>query len=514
MNKTERLKNSTLNVSSNTIIYFLQTILSFLVRTFFIRNLGAELLGLDSLLINVLSALSLVELGFSSAISYGLYKPLADKNIKKINAYMSFYKRVYQKIGFLVIFIGIVIVFFLKNIVGDINYDYLYVVYFLYLFNSASLYFISYKDILLMADQKNYKVFKYNCFFTFLLYIFQIVAVLVFSNYVIYIVSFIVFKILNRIFINRYISINYSDVDFNSKEKLTNKDIKVLKSNIAGMFYYKIGDYVINCTDNIIISSFLNVVLVGIYTNYLSIVTIVRTIVKNIFSGITASYGNLSVEKNADAQFNVFKIMTFICFFVSGYVTIVFLNLINPFIHWWIGKEYLLSISSVIIIVINFYLMCNQMPLDTVKESLGFYKKDKFIPVIQAIINIVLSIVLVNFIGFNGVILATTISYIVTVFWNKPFVIYKYLFKRNLFNYFVDQFKYIVSLFLICFITSNILNYLCLNIDIVSMVLSGIIITIVYIFVISLLFFRRDEYKFIFNMVKGIILKLRKKVVK
>jgi len=445
MKKTDRLKNSTLNVSANTIIYFVQTILSFLVRTFFIRKLGADLLGLDSLLINVLSALSLVELGFSSAISYGLYKPLAEKNVKKINAYMSFYKKVYKIVGLFVLVIGIIISFFLRRIIGDIDYNYLYVVYFLYLFNSVSLYFVSYKDILLMADQKNYKIFKYNCIFTFLLYSFQIVSIVVFSNYVLYIVSLILFRLLNRLFVNRYISRNYKNIDFNSNEKLSKSDIDDLKSNIAGLFCYKIGDYAINCTDNIIISSFINVVLVGIYTNYLSIITIVRSIVKNIFSGLTASYGNLNVEKNDEAKINVFEIMTFISFVVSGYVAIIFLNLLNPFIQLWIGKRYLLPINSVVIIVINFYLMCNQMPLDTVKESLGFYKKDRYIPVLQAIINILLSIVLVNFIGFNGIIVATTISYLVTVFWNKPFVIYKYLFEKSCFNYFINQIKYMVT---------------------------------------------------------------------
>ena len=116
---TNRLKNSTLNVSANTINYFVQTILSFLVRTFFIRKLGAELLGLDSLLINILSALSLAELGFSSAISYGLYKPLAEKKVKKISAYMSFYKKVYRAIGILIIIIGLIVSLFLKSIVND-----------------------------------------------------------------------------------------------------------------------------------------------------------------------------------------------------------------------------------------------------------------------------------------------------------------------------------------------------------------------------------------------------------
>jgi len=206
--------------------------------------------------------------------------------------------------------------------------------------------------------------------------------------------------------------------------------------------------------------------------------------------------------------------MTFISFVVSGYVAIIFLNLLNPFIQLWIGKRYLLPINSVVIIVINFYLMCNQMPLDTVKESLGFYKKDRYIPVLQAIINILLSIVLVNFIGFNGIIVATTISYLVTVFWNKPFVIYKYLFEKSCFNYFINQIKYMVTLVFMYFCTYSILNYFDLSINIINLIFSGLLITLFYVVIISLLFYRRGEYKFILNMVKSIFCSFRKKVVK
>ena len=143
--ETERLKNSRLNISSNVAVYFIQTILSFLVRTFFIKIFGEKLLGLDSLLVNLLAMLSIAELGVSTAISYGLYKPLANKDVNKINAYMSFYRKVYSIIGKIVIVAGVVVAFCLKWIVKDYNYHYLYLVYFIYLFDTASMYFISSK---------------------------------------------------------------------------------------------------------------------------------------------------------------------------------------------------------------------------------------------------------------------------------------------------------------------------------------------------------------------------------
>lgn len=505
--ESTRLTNSKKNVSANVIIYILQSVLSFAVRTIFIKKLGAELLGLDSLLINVLNMLSIAELGFSTAISYGLYKPLAENKITKISAYMSLYKRIYRAIGIIIILAGFILALFLQPIVGDYSYKYLYLVYFLYLFNTTSLYFISYKDVLLMADQKNYKVFKYNCFFNTSIYILQFIFILLTENYIIYILIMILCRLINRILINRYITNYYKDVDFNSKEKLSTTEIASIKENIFGLFCFKIGDYVINSSDNIIISSFIGIVTVGIYTNYLSITTILKTIIKNIFNGITASFGNLTTKHNKEAEREVFDIMVFVGFFVSGFVTVCFLNLINPFVTVWLGEKFVVSTSSMILICINFYLMCNQMPLDTIKEAEGFYKKDRYIPIIQAIINIILSIILAGKMGLNGVLLGTTISYLLTVFWIKPLLLNKCIFEEKSTSYFLNQFKYVITITIIYLVSSGIIHYINLPINIITIIVNGIITTIIFGLIISLFYFRNSNFKFMINTVKNMFLR-------
>ncbi len=505
--ESTRLTNSKKNVSANVIIYILQSVLSFAVRTIFIKKLGAELLGLDSLLINVLNMLSIAELGFSTAISYGLYKPLAENKITKISAYMSLYKRIYRAIGIIIILAGFILALFLQPIVGDYSYKYLYLVYFLYLFNTASLYFISYKDVLLMADQKNYKVFKYNCFFNTSIYILQFIFILFTKNYIIYILIMILCRLINRILINRYITHYYKDVDFNSKEKLSTNEITSIKENIFGLFCFKIGDYVINSSDNIIISSFIGIVTVGIYTNYLSITTSLKTIIKNIFNGITASFGNLTTKHNKEAEREVYDIMVFVGFFVSGFVTVCFLNLINPFVTVWLGEKFVVSTSSMILICINFYLMCNQMPLDTIKEAEGFYKKDRYIPIIQAIINIILSIILAGKMGLNGVLLGTTISYLLTVFWIKPLLLNKYIFEEKSTSYFLNQFKYVITIIIIYLVSSGIIHYINLPINIITIIVNGIITTIIFGLIISLFYFRNSNFKFMINTVKNMFLR-------
>ncbi len=502
-NKEDRLTNSKLNVSSNVIIYILQSILSLIVRTVFIRKLGAELLGLDSLMINILSMLSIAEVGFSTAISYGLYKPLANKNVKKINAYMSLYKRIYRTIGTIIIITGLFLSIFLQKIIGSYSYQYLYIIYFMYLFNTASLYFISYKDVLLMADQKNYKVFKYNVTFNSLIYILQFIFILFTENYIIYLLIMILCKLANRILINCFITRYYPDINFNSKEKLSKEEMLSIKENVFGLFCFKIGDYVINCSDNIIISSLINIVTVGIYTNYLSIVSILKTIIKNIFNGVTASFGNLSVNNNKQAEKEVFEIMVFIGFIVSGFVTICLLNLINPFINLWIGSKYVTSMISMILICVNFYLMCNQIPLDTIKEAKGFYKKDRYIPIIQAIINIVISIVLGMKIGLNGVLLGTTISYLITIFWIKPLLLNKYIFETSSISYFLNQLKYIITLIVIYVISHNMLQWMKIPSNIGGLILSAIIVSIIFLLVVTIVFIHDKGYQFAISLIKN-----------
>ena len=511
MKKTNRLEKTGKNITTNVVIYIIQSILAFIIRLVFIKKIGAELLGLNNVLINTVTMLAMLECGFSTVISYKLYKPLAQNNIKKINAYMSFYKKIYYKIGFIVLIVGIIISFFLKKFIGDYSYKYLYLIYFLYLFNSVSLYFLSYKEVLLIADQKNYKLFKFNCLFTILIYVLQFVMLLIFPTNILYLLILVICKLINRIVNNFYVTKYYKEIDFNSNNKLNKNEINDIKSNIKGIFCFKVGEYVVNCTTSIIISYLINMIYVFIYSSYMTVLNMISTIIKKIYASITASFGNLSVGKDKDSELRVFEIMYFLCFLICGYITICLLNVFNIFIELWIGKEYVLSTISVLIICFNFYLITNQFPLDTIKEAKSFYKKDKFIPIILAVLNVILSLVLGKVLGFNGIMISTAISYLLTIFWNKPFIIYKYVFNVSSLKYFKDQIKFILSLIIIYFTTYFLLHYINLNVSIISFVISGLISSLVYIIMIYIFYSKRKEFKYIWLVFKNVILKILKK---
>lgn len=505
MGDNSRTTNSKKNVSANLALYFMQSLLSFVVRTIFIKRLGAELIGLDNLLLNILAMLSVAELGFSTAISYALYKPLAENDISKINAFMSFYRKVYNAIGCIILVLGSLLAIFLKNLVKGYDYKYIYLVYFLYLFYTAVQYFISYKEVLLFADQKEYKIFKFNFALTMLIYILQILLLLFHPDYVFYICITIICKILYRSIANRYITKYYSDVDFKSKSKLEVNETKKIRENVLGLFVYKVGEYAINCTDNIIISAFINIITVGLYTNYLSIVTVFRTILKRVFAGITASFGNLSTMNDKIKEEDTFIKMSFLGLLLSGYISLILLLLFNPLVTVWLGKQYVLSFISVCFIVINFYLAVNQIPLDTVKEAKGFYKKDRYVPLIQAVINVGLSVVLAIIIGFNGVLIATSLSYILTVTWNKPYMIYKYVFEKKPTAYFIRQVEYILVCCIIYFACSKLFCVINLSAGFLKLLVEGALSSVVYALMITVFFCRTKEYKYLYSLAFRII---------
>ena len=306
MARTSRLRKTKLNVSSNVFIMMTRIIMLFIVRIIFIRTLGKLYLGVDSLFTSLLSVLSIADLGITSAVNYALYKPLSDKDDKKISAIMTFYKKMYKYMGLFLCAIGIILAFFLPLIVKE-EVEYLYLIYFMYLFNTVSTYFISYKESLIVADQNRYQLTYINFFSYMLLYGLRIAAILLTKNFLIYVLILDVVTLLQRVAINRYVTKKYKNIDFNSKYQLSKKEKDGIISKIKAMFIQKIGLFVINGTDSIVISATngLGVIVVGLYANYLSITTTVTSLFEQVYKGITASFGDLAVSESKKVQEDV-----------------------------------------------------------------------------------------------------------------------------------------------------------------------------------------------------------------
>ena len=510
-----RTKNSILNISTNIVITVMKTFMTFIVRTIFIKILGQTYLGVNGLLTNVLSMLSLAELGIGTAINFSLYKPLAENDNIKISKLMTFYKKSYRIIAFIVCIIGIILFFFLDVIIKDAdNIQNLNIIYFLFLANTVFTYLISYKETLITADQKAYKLTKINFIFTILVNVGQVIVLLITKNFIFYLLAQLLISYIQKVFINRYITKQYKEINFNCKEKLDKKDLNQIITNVKAMFFHKIGDYCINGTDNIIISSFIGINTVGIYSNYLTIINMFNTFINLIYNGMTASLGNLIVTENREKQYGVFRQIDFIGFLIYSTCTIGLLNLINPFIMLWIGNEYVLSMSIVIAIVVNFFITGMRIPVATIKNAAGLYHQDRFTPIMQSIINLIFSIILVKWIGLLGVVLGTIISGIAIPCWQRPYIIYRYIFKRNVREYAFIYAKYIVVLLFSSAITAILFKIFSFETTIITFLLMGILCLLVH-FSVVWIFYRKDpEMKYTLDLRKNIMKKGVEKIWK
>lgn len=454
MNEKSRTENSIRNIFTGLFGQGLQVLLSFINRMVFIRCLSADYLGLNGLFTNVLSVLSLAELGIGSAIVYALYKPLAEKDEKKIAAYMNFYARAYKTIGIIVAVAGIIMLPFLKVII-NVPYqihENIYVLYCISLFNTSITYFFSYKSSLLIADQKNYVVLLCSYCTSFAQTIFQIIILLLTRNYIFYLLAQTACGMIYNVWISRVADKSYPFL-VNTKYKLTSGEKGRLVRDIRALVITKLSSVLVNNTDNILITFFKGLATTGVTSNYTLLVNTLNNLLNQIFNGLTASVGNLNAVETKEKKYFMFKVVNLANFWLFGWATIGFVFLSSIIVELFFGSQYVLEIDIVIIMAVNFYTVGMQNAVWTYRGTLGLFRYGRYLLLVTAALNLILSVVLGQQLGVFGILLATFISRIMTNIWYDPFAVFKYGLHLNPIKYLYIYFKYIgILLFTICII--------------------------------------------------------------
>lgn len=300
----------------------------------------------------------------------------------------------------------------------------------------------------------------------------------------------------------------------NKKFKPLNKiELSQIKKNVGAMIFHKVGGIVVNSTDSLIITKFLGLAITGIYSNYQIITQALKTITAQVFNAVVASIGNLAVNEKSEHTQEVFYKIFFLDFWIFGFCSICLITLFQPFIKIAFGNEYLLSFSTVVIISISFYISGMRQAVLSFKNATGAFYYDRYKPIFECIINILVSIYMVKEIGMPGVFIGTIISSLTTSCWIEPYVLYKHVFHCSMKKYFFRFFRYtilfVINLFLTYFVCSFINDG---NIGLF------IVKTMLCVFLSNLLFFFvfRKESEFIYykNLVKSIINKVRHHKIK
>lgn len=502
-----RTKYSSLNAIFGVLSLILTSILGFILSKIFLNNLGLEYNGLNGVFNNIINILAITELGIAGAISYAMYKPVAEKDYKKISSILQIYKKFYKIIGAIIFILTLIVTTFIPIFFKDKTLvdNYIRFSFVLCSLNTIVSYFFAYNRNLFYAMQKNYITSIVDFIIKTFKYITQIITLIIFKNFILYLLINIFFTFINNYTIHLLAQKYYKNI--NIKNKVIDKKIEkeILKS-VKSLAIIQVLSTLINFTDNLIISTFISLKTSGLYVNYNYIFYQLTQIINIIFHGFGASIGNLIAENNKEKIKNIFTNLQYVAFFIGSFCAICLFYLTEPFIILWIGKEYLLNTNILIVLIINLYLMIQRQPINYYMNTGGYFKQLIFPLSLETVINIVVSIVLALKFGLIGVFLGTLISSIIS---------YSICAKRICKIFEINFKKYIINQ--LVFIIFNVINILVLKVFLLIYIPYNLIFRLIYILIIIgiLLFI---EYIIIIlknkdlDYIKNILLKIYSKI--
>ncbi len=506
-----RTRNSIRNLLTAIVGQGIGFVISFIARYFFIKTLSRDYLGLNGLFTNILTILSLAELGVGEAITYSLYKPLAEGDTKKCSMLMQVYKKVYNWIGLGILIIGLLLTPALPLIIKDMpDIQYIELIYILYVVNTSVSYFFSYRRNLIIADQKRYiaTFIRYSVHIIFTLL--EIIYLILYRNFIGYLVIMILATLADNIIVSIKAKKMYPYLNDREVIPLDKETKNSIVKNTKAMMMHKVGGVIVNSTDNILLSRIVSLSSVAIYSNYYFITNALNSVSQHVFNSVVASVGNMFVTDDKQKQYSVFRDIFFLNFWMFCFISVSLMCLFNPFIELWVGKDYLFSFEIVCIIVVNFYIYGMRKSVLTFREASGLFYKDRWKSVFEAAINLISSIILAYYFGAFGVFLGTLVSSILVCVWVEPLVLYKYGFGRKLREYFKIYFMYltvtlisVVSSYLLC----DLINYD----GFFGLFLKAFICLIIPNVIIIILFGKTKEFQYLKRLVKGIIIRMRRR---
>jgi O-antigen/teichoic acid export membrane protein len=506
-----RTRSSIINLSFAMGGQTLGLLISFFARIVFIQVLGAEYLGLNGLFTNILSILSLVELGIGPAMTFSLYKPLAEKNIEKVKSLMKLYKKAYISIGISILILGISFTPFLEIFIKSIpNIQNIHLIFLLFVLNASISYFYSYKRSLIISDQKRYIATIYRYSFFIILNIIQIIVLYLTHNFVLFLVCQIIATFAENVVISKKADKLYPYLIEKSAQKVDKDTLNQIVRNVRAMIAHKLGGVVVNSTDSLIISKFVGLVGVGLYSNYQLIIYALNTVTSQVFTSITASVGNLGATESEEKKRSIFNVVFFMNFWIYGFITICLVVLVNPFIELWINKDFVLDTNIVIVIILNFYIAGMRKGVLTFRDALGIYWYDRHKPIFESVINLVVSLILVKYLGMIGVFIGTTISTILTSFWVEPYVLYKYGFNSSVSSFFKRYALYTIAAVFAFTITIGVAGRIN-DVTIINFIIQLFVCLVIPNVIFFALFHRTKEFRYLYNLISKFVFKKLKK---
>ena len=489
MQQETRVRNASRNVVFGMFFKGYQILLPFIMRTAIMYYMGDGYLGLNSLFGSVLWVLNLAELGVGSAMVYSMYQPIIDNDKEQICALLKLYQKYYRIIGLVIAVVGGILTPF-------IPYN---------LFCTCMSYWLlAYKNSLLTAHQRNDVASKVMLVTNTFQYAAQLVVVMTIGDYYIYLIVQIFTQIVTNLVTAYFANKMYRE--YKAVGKLPKEIVKKINNRIRDLFTMKVGQVIVSSADTIVISAFLGLAANAFYNNYYYVLTAVTGIMNVVFVSCTAGIGNSILVETEEKNYTDLKKLSFIIMWLAGMCSAVMLCLYQPFMRLWVTEKRMLPFAVVVCMVVYFFISQVNQILITYKDAAGIWHEDRFRPLVTALVNLVLNIILVQFIGIYGVILSTVISVLAV---GMPWILHNLftvLFKRNAWEYIRKLLYYTIVTTIVCTLTYLVASQIP-GVGILALILKAIVSVIVSNLLMFVAYFKMGE----FAEVKKLVIRVLKR---
>lgn len=490
-----RTENSMRNIAVGIGGYVVNTLLGFVCRIVFVRFLPDDYLGVSGFFSNILSMLTIAELGIGIAIVYSLYGAIAENDTARVASLMRFFAKAYRIIGIVTAVLGIAVAPFLQYLVEmpDSISESVYFLYGVFLFNQVIAYFFSFRGSFLLASQQNYIVTGLSYVTTILQSILQMIFLAITRNYISYLAIQTVGTVLYNLAIYIIARKKYPYIADKNAAPLDKKTRRLLFANTRDLLLTRISGLVVNNTDNIIITYFRGLLTSGITSNYTLFISTLTTLFSQVFDGMTASIGNHNALEDNEKRYEMFRFINLSNFWLYSWGTVGIIFVSSDLVRVCFGEEFVMDASIPVALAINFYLVGMQSAVWTYMQTLGIFHYGRLISFVTAGIKIALSILLGADYGVFGIQISTAFARIVTDVWYSPWALYKHGFHKSSAPFFGRYFVYLLILCGECMICHFLCGWIHIQ-PIVDLILKFVICSIVPNLVFVLVFLRTKEF--------------------
>ncbi len=514
MNEKTRTSNSIRNIIIAVGCQILSALLGFATKTVFLKLLGDTYNGILGFFANVVSVLSLSELGIGTAITFALYKPIAENDVCRLQSLMRFYKRIYAFIALIVFVVGLAIMPFLPLLMKEMQFEWrIYLYYIIYILNTVVSYLFIYKSALLNADQRNRIVRLVQMIYAILRNLIEIGVLLLLTNsFIAYLCVQLCCTALNNFTVSIIANKLYPWLKGKAMA-LAKEERKKIFHDVKSVLFYKVGGVLLNNTDNILITVIVGIIAVGYYSNYMMLVSLVMGILELVFSSLSGSIGNLNASTDKEQSKRIYDIVSFCGFWLYTFCAISLFVLLDDVVCLWIGPERVLGQIVSLALALNLFVVGLLQGTMAFRNTTGLFRKTKYIILITAVLNILLSIGMGHLWGIAGIVFATSIARLLTNFWYEPLVLHRDIFQSGVKEYFLKILKYILVALLVGALTY--IGALLLPLEgIWAIVCKLIMCIIIPNGAIILIFHRSAEFREIWSRGKDLLKNLKKKRAK